>query len=74
MLFEVFTGRLPFGGNNLMEIISQHLREAPAAPHEYWPEIPPALEHLLLRCLEKNPAARYADAAALVTELDKLTA
>ncbi len=74
VLFEVFTGRLPFGGNNLMEIISQHLREAPVAPHEYWPEIPPALEQLLLRCLEKNPAARYADAAALVTELDKLTA
>jgi serine/threonine-protein kinase len=74
VLFEVFTGRLPFGGNNLMEIISQHLREAPVAPHEFWPEIPPALEHLLLRCLEKDPAARYADAAALVTELDKLTA
>ncbi|MEO7795768.1 MAG: protein kinase [Thermoanaerobaculia bacterium] len=73
VLFEVFTGKLPFGGNNLMEIISKHLREAPAAPHEFWPEIPPALEQLLLRCLEKNPAARYADAAALVVELDKLT-
>jgi serine/threonine-protein kinase len=74
VLFEVFTGRLPFGGNNLMEIISKHLREAPAAPHEFWPEIPPALEQLLLRCLEKSPAARYADAAALIAELDKLTA
>ena len=74
VLFEVFTGRLPFGGDNLMEIISKHLREAPAAPHEFWPEIPPVLEQLLLRCLEKNPAARYADAAALVVELDKLTA
>jgi len=74
VLFEVFTGRLPFGGENLMDIISKHLREAPAAPHEFWPEIPPALEQLLLRCLEKNPAARYADAAALVVEFDKLTA
>ncbi len=74
VLYEVFTGRLPFGGENLMEIITKHLREAPAAPHEYWPEIPPALEQLLLRCLEKSPAARYADAAALVAEFDKLTA
>ncbi len=74
VLFEVFTGRLPFGGESLMEIISKHLREAPAAPHEFWPEIPPALERLLLRCLEKSPAARYADASALVVELDKLTA
>ncbi len=74
VLFEVFTGRLPFGGNSVLEIISNHLREAPAAPHEFWPEIPPALEHLLLRCLEKSPEARYADAAALVAELDKLTA
>jgi class 3 adenylate cyclase len=74
VLFEVFTGRLPFGGSNVMEIILKHLKEAPAAPHEFWPEIPPALERLLLRCLEKSPEARFPDAAGLVTELDKLTA
>jgi len=74
VLFEVFTGHLPFGGNNVMEIVLKHLKEPPAAPHEFWPEIPPALERLLLRCLEKSPEARHADAAALVTELEKLTA
>ncbi len=74
VLFEVFTGHLPFGGNNVMEIVLKHLKEPPAAPHEYWPEIPPALERLLLRCLEKSPEDRYADAAALEAELDKLTA
>ncbi|MEO8275072.1 MAG: protein kinase [Thermoanaerobaculia bacterium] len=74
VMFEMFTGRLPFGGENAMEIILKHLKEPPAAPHEFWPEIPPELDRLLLRCLEKGPDARYADAGALEAELDKLTA
>jgi len=74
VLFEVFTGHLPFGGNNALELVREQMKEPPAAPHEFWPEIPPALERLLLRCLEKSPGARFADAAALAAELDRLTA
>lgn len=74
VLFEVFTGKLPFGGSNAMEIILKHMKEPPASPREFWPEIPPELERLLLRCLEKSPDARYADAGALVQELERLTA
>ncbi|MEZ5312200.1 MAG: serine/threonine-protein kinase [Thermoanaerobaculia bacterium] len=74
VLYEVFTGKLPFGGNNAMEIIMQHLKEAPASPRSYWPDMPEALERLLLRCLEKSPDARFPDTGALVAELDRLTA
>jgi serine/threonine-protein kinase len=72
VLFEVFTGKLPFGGDNPMDIMLQHLREAPAAPSRYWTEIPQALERLILRCLEKEPGARPANAGALLAELQRL--
>jgi serine/threonine-protein kinase len=74
VLFEVFTGRLPFGGANAMEIILQHLKEPPASPREFWPEIPVELERILLRCLEKRPEGRFADAADLGRALEKLKA
>ncbi|GMU65613.1 MAG: hypothetical protein AMXMBFR36_18870 [Acidobacteriota bacterium] len=72
VLFEVFTGKLPFGGDNPMDIMLKHLREAPAAPSLYWTEIPQALERLILRCLEKDAAARPANAGALLAELQRL--
>lgn len=74
VLFEVFTGRLPFGGSNAMEIILKHLKEAPASPREFWPEIPAELERILLKCLEKAPEARFADAGELGRELERLSA
>jgi serine/threonine-protein kinase len=74
VLFEVFTGRLPFGGTNAMEIILKHMKEAPASPREFWPEIPVELEKLILRCLEKAPESRFGDAAELGRELERLTA
>lgn len=74
VMFEVFTGKLPFGGNNVMEIILKHLKEPPASPRDYWTEIPADLEKLLLRCLEKSPEDRYPDAAALVRALERLSA
>ncbi len=73
VLYEVFTGHLPFGGESAMEIILQHLKERPAPARGYWPEMPEGLERLLDRCLEKAPAARFADASELVGELDRLT-
>jgi serine/threonine-protein kinase len=74
VLFEVFTGKLPFGGTNAMEIILKHLNDPPAAPRSLWPEMPAELEQLLLRCLEKPPERRFADAAELGRALDRLSA
>ncbi|MBP1642510.1 MAG: hypothetical protein H6Q03_1179 [Acidobacteria bacterium] len=72
VLYEMFTGRLPFGGDNPMEILMHHLKEAPAAPSLYWPDIPRPLEVLLLRCLEKDATARPAGASALLREVERL--
>jgi serine/threonine-protein kinase len=72
VLYEMFTGRLPFGGDNPMEILMHHLKEAPAAPSLYWADIPRPLEVLLLRCLEKDATARPAGAPALLREVERL--
>jgi hypothetical protein len=62
MLYELLTGRPPFTGDDFVAVISQHLNTAPVAPSWHRPEIPPALDDLILRLLEKDPAKRPASA------------
>lgn len=65
ILYEMVTGRPPFVGDNLVSVIAQHLNAIPVAPSWHSPEIPPALEALILRLLAKAPAERLEDAAAV---------
>jgi class 3 adenylate cyclase len=74
VLYEVFTGQRPFEAENPVKIILKHLNEAPAPPSTHWREIPPALERLILRCLEKDPARRFASANDLLREVESLSA
>jgi eukaryotic-like serine/threonine-protein kinase len=74
VLYEMFTGELPFKGPSPVEIMLKHLRDQPPAPHSHWPEIPPRLEAIILRCLEKDPAARYRTVEELQRDLEALTA
>ena len=57
LLYEMATGRLPFGGTN-MEVMAAHMREAPQAPGELRADLPPALEALILAMLRKGPGLR----------------
>jgi len=72
VLYEIFTGRLPIGGGNPMEILVQHLQQPPAPPRQHWPEMPAELERILLRCLEKDPAARFAGAPELLAAIEAI--
>ncbi|HSS75979.1 MAG TPA: serine/threonine-protein kinase, partial [Thermoanaerobaculia bacterium] len=74
VLYEIFTGVLPFDGHTAMEVVVQHLRQEPAAPSSRWPEIPPALEGAILKCLKKDPEQRYRSVAELLRELEALSA
>jgi len=74
VLYEIFTGRLPFGGGNPMEILVQHLKEPPTPPREHWPEMPAALEGVVLRCLEKDPARRFSGADELLRAVESIPA
>ncbi|HEV7786237.1 MAG TPA: serine/threonine-protein kinase, partial [Thermoanaerobaculia bacterium] len=74
VLYEIFTGVLPFDGPTAMEVVVQHLRQEPAAPSSRWPEIPPALETTILKCLKKDPEQRYRSVADLLHDLEALSA
>lgn len=75
VLNEIFTGRLPFPpSNNVLEVITRKLQEPPIPPHEQWPEIPNALERIILRCLERDPTRRFPDVQALLDELELMRA
>lgn len=74
VLYEIFSGALPFTGATTMDVILKHLREPPPPPSRHWPEIPPRLEAAILRCLEKDPEARYRSIVDLHHELEALSA
>ena len=73
-LYEMLTGRPPFLGDDAVTVISQHLNTAPVSPTWHNAEVTPAIEALVLALLEKDPAARPADAGAVVAELHRLQA
>jgi serine/threonine-protein kinase len=58
MAYEMILGRLPFVAESAMDVVIMHLTEAPPTPSSIWPEIPPPLEAVLLRMLDKEPSRR----------------
>ncbi|HET7224672.1 MAG TPA: AAA family ATPase [Candidatus Eisenbacteria bacterium] len=64
VLYEQVAGRVPFEGDALA-VISQHLYAPVTPPRTFRPGLPAALEGVILRLLAKDPAQRFADAAAL---------
>jgi len=68
LLYQMWSGRLPFEGGTYLAVVSQQVMATPAPPSTHRP-IAPALERLILRCLDKDPARRPASARALGEEL-----
>jgi serine/threonine-protein kinase len=71
VLFELLTGRLPFRAASAIAVALAHKTEPPPLPRSLRPGIPAWLERIVLRCLEKDPARRYASAAELAAELGR---
>lgn len=69
VLYELLTGRRPFGARPPIELRSQILRIDPPPPRSFEPDIPVALEQIGLRCLAKKPGDRYPTAEAVATDL-----
>ena len=73
VLFECLTGRLPFDATTTAEVLRKHILQGPprliSPDNEYTRDIPMALEDVVLRCLDKDPANRPATADALRIQL-----
>ncbi|MDQ3898685.1 MAG: protein kinase, partial [Actinomycetota bacterium] len=69
VLYEMLAGRPPFSGDTPMAIAYKHLSELPMAPSTHNAAVPPALDGVVLRAMEKDPDARYASADELVADL-----
>jgi serine/threonine-protein kinase len=63
--YYLLTGKRVFEGKTAVEICIQHVTKAPTPPSAHNPDALPALEAILLRCLEKQPSARFATAIEL---------
>lgn len=71
ILYEIFTGDVPFKAATPLDIALLHMSEPPVPPRELRSEINPELEAVILRALAKKPEERYPTGAALVEALDQ---
>src|SRR5499426_3147554 len=69
LLYELTTGRLPFTGDDPLTIVSQHVHASVVPPCVLRPDLPRALEAVILRLLEKSPARRFATAVETAAAL-----
>ncbi len=72
VMYEMLTARLPFDGDTPVAVAMQHAYDAPPPPSQFNLAIPPALEAVVLRCLEKEPEKRYRDGTQLARALESL--
>ena len=63
------TGRLPFDGDTVAALLLSHVREQPAPPSTVNAAVIPEMDAIVMRALEKNPNARYANAEAFIAAL-----
>ncbi len=72
VLFEMATGTLPFTGTSPNIVLAKILNQPAPAPSDFNPEVPPALEQIIRRCMEKNREQRYQNAMQLQVDLKSL--
>ncbi|MBM4068567.1 MAG: serine/threonine protein kinase [Planctomycetes bacterium] len=71
LAYFLLAGQAPFAARSAVQVLAAHLYEEPAPLSEHCAAVPPGLEEIILRCLAKNPADRFADVASLLAALEE---
>ena len=74
VLYEVFTGTLPFEGDTPLAVVLKHIQENPPSPQARNPKIDPKVSQIVLKCMQKDPKERYQSVNDLYEALTKVTA
>jgi glycerol uptake facilitator-like aquaporin len=69
VLYELFTGKRAFGGRTLIELVQQHQEGLTAPPSSIVSDLDPAIERVILRCVEEDPGKRPPSALAVAAAL-----
>ena len=74
VLYEVFTGTLPFDGDTPLAVVLKHIQENPPSPQARNPKIDPKIAQIVLKCMQKDPKDRFQSVNDLYEALTKVTA
>ena len=72
VMYELLTGRVPYTGADQIAAMTAHLYGTPVPVHDLRPDVPPALEGVVLTALRRLPAHRYQSTDALLDDIDHL--
>jgi len=72
IIYEMVTGKVPFGGETTSEIIMKQKMKSPPDPKEFNPQLPLNLSRLILKCMEKDRERRYQAAEEVLAALDRI--
>ena len=73
VLYEVFTGSLPFEGDSPLAVVLKHVQEKPPSPQTKNPKLDPRISAIILKCMQKEPGDRYQTVNELYEALTKAT-
>ncbi len=68
-MYEMLTGHVPFDGDSTVEVALKHLQEELISPRAMVPDMPRAIEQIILKCTQKKPDRRYQNMALLIRDL-----
>jgi serine/threonine-protein kinase len=74
VLYELFTGTLPFDGDTPLAVVLKHVQEKPPPPQTKNPKIDPKIAAIILKCMQKDPPERYQSVNQLYEALTRATA
>jgi serine/threonine-protein kinase len=70
VIYQMLTGKFPFEGETAIQVVFMRVQDDPIPPRRFLPELDDVWDHLILRCLERDPKDRIADAREIVTILE----